>query len=82
MFEKFREFELCLTNECDNSIITLRPDNGGKHLSNDFETYLKSKEIHHELTAPYSPAQNVVAERLNCTLAESAQAIMAGAGAA
>ena len=42
-----------MTNECGNSIATLRTDNGGEYLSNDFETYLKSKGIHHELTAPY-----------------------------
>ena len=53
VFDKFREFESCVTNECGNSIATLRTDNGGEYLSNDFETYLKSKGIHHELTAPY-----------------------------
>ena len=41
-----------MTNECGNSIATLRTDNEGEYLSNDFETYLKSKGIHHELTAP------------------------------
>ena len=54
VFDKFREFELCVTNECGNSIATLRIDNEGEYLSNDFETYLKSKGIHHELTVPYS----------------------------
>jgi len=44
VFDKFREFESCVTNECGNSIATLRTDNGGEYLSNDFETYLKSKE--------------------------------------
>jgi len=68
-----------VTNECVNSIATLRTDNGGEYILNDFETYLKSKGIHHELTAPYSPAQNGVAERLNHTLVESAQAMMARA---
>ena len=40
---------------------------------------LKSKGINHELSVPYSPAQNGVAERFNQTLMESAHAMMAQA---
>ena len=40
---------------------------------------LKSKGINHELSVPYSPAQNGVAERFNQTLMESALAMMAQA---
>ena len=65
VFDKFKEFELCTTNECSNLIGTLRSDNGGEYLSKEFEKYLRAKGIHHELSAPYSPAQNGVAERLN-----------------
>ena len=45
-----------------------------------FESYLKSKGIHHELVVPYSPEQNGVAERMNRTLLQSAQSIMVRAG--
>ena len=72
----FKEFESITTNECGCSIGTSRTDNGGEYLSKDFESYLKSKGINHELSAPYSPAQNGVAERFNRTLMESARAIM------
>jgi len=48
----------------------------GEYLSREFEIYLESKGIHHELAAPYSPAQNGVAERLNHTLMESACAML------
>ena len=60
--EKFKEFELCVTNQCGNPIATLRTDKGGEYLSNEFNIYLKSKGIQPELTAPCSPAQNGVAE--------------------
>ena len=60
VFGKLKEFKSCVNNECSNLIATLRTDNEGEYLPNDFETYLKSKGIHHELTAPYSPAQNRV----------------------
>ena len=80
VFDKFKEFESCTTNECSQSIGVLRSDNGGEYVSKDFEFYLKNKGIHHELTAPYSPAQNGVAERANRTLMESARTMMAQAG--
>ena len=80
VFEKFKEFEALVTNESDLSIGTLRTDNGGEYVSKEFEEYLKTKGIRHELTVPYSPAQNGVAERLNRTLMESARTMMCLAG--
>ena len=35
VFNKFKEFELCTTNECSLSIGTLRSDNGGEYLSKE-----------------------------------------------
>ena len=48
VFDKFKEFESCTTNECGFSIGTLRSDNGGEYLSKEFESYLKSRGIHYE----------------------------------
>ena len=79
VFEKFKEFELC-TTECGKPIGTLRSDNGGEYISKELESYLVSKGIKHELSAPYCPAQNGVAERINRTLVESARTMMALAG--
>ena len=78
--ERFKEFELITTNECGLSVGTLRSDNGGEYLSKEFESYLQSKGIHHELSAPYTPAQNGVAERINRTLMERARAMLGHAG--
>lgn len=72
VYEKFKEYELSASNEHGVSIATLRSDNSGEYLSEEFDLYLISKGIHHELSAPYTPAQNVVAERINRTLMESA----------
>ena len=55
---KFKEFEALATNESGLSIGTLRTDNGGEYVSKEFEEFLKSKGIRHELTVPYSTAQN------------------------
>ena len=79
VFNKFKEFESVTTNECGCSIGTSRTDNGGEYLSKEFDSYLQSKGINYELSAPYSPAQNGVAERFNRTLMESARTMMAQA---
>lgn len=71
VFEHFKNFERRVTNECGKSIKSLRTDNGCEYLSNEFQIYLKSKGIHHELTIPHSPQQNGIAERMNRILLES-----------
>ena len=79
MRHKFKEYEALTTNECGLNIGTLRSDNGGEYVSKEFEAYLKSQGIRHELTTPYSPQQNGVAERMNRTLMEAARCMIAQA---
>nr|AAZ28935.1 polyprotein [Phanerochaete chrysosporium RP-78] len=62
-----------------SSIMCLRIDNGTEFINNEFLQYCKSQGIVVETTAPYSPAQNGVAERLNRTLRESARAMLLAA---
>ena len=78
--ETFKEFEALTTADSGQRIGTLRSDGGGEYGSQEFEAYLKSKGIHHELTVSYSPQQNWVAERMNHTLMESARSMLAHAG--
>ena len=78
--EAFKEYEARVSRNCSQGIGTLRSDNGGEYLSKEFRSYLKSKGIHQELTVPYSPQQNSVAERMNRTLMESARSMMTHAG--
>jgi len=63
VFEKFKLFEAMVTKESGEPIMKLRTDNGGE----DFQAYLTSKGIEHQLTILHSPQQNGVAERLNRT---------------
>ena len=80
VFQRFKEFEALVTNEVGGTIGVLRSDNGGEYISGEFESYLKSRGIRHELTVPHSPQQNGVAERMNRTLMECARSMMAHAG--
>lgn len=80
VLEKFKEFKSEATNCTGLKIMTLCTDNGGEYTSREFEAYPKMKGIRHELTVPYTPQQNGVAERLNRTLQETALSQIVHAG--
>ena len=67
---------MLVTNETGLKIKTLRTDGGGEYTSAKFENFLKQKGIRHEISAPYSPQQNGVAEQMNRTLVESARSML------
>ena len=72
------EFEAVTTVDSGQRVGTLRTDNISP--IDGFKAYLESKGICHELTVSYSPQQNGVAERMNQTLMESSQSMIAHAG--
>ncbi|XP_039128879.1 uncharacterized protein LOC120265009 [Dioscorea cayenensis subsp. rotundata] len=55
---------------------TIRTDKGGEFLSREFEAFCENLGIRHELTAPYTPQQNGLAERKNRVLIEKARCIL------
>ena len=77
VLDKFKEFvnftanvkgEQIKTLVTEPYMKTLRSDNGGEYVSKIFAAYLKEKGIAHQTTAPYSPSQNGVTERMNRTI--------------
>ena len=54
----------------------LRSDNGGEYTSTEFNDFCKEAGIRRELTVPYNPQQNGVAERKNRTIVEAAKAMI------
>ena len=72
VFHKFQEFRNKVEGEIDLKIRCLRANNGGEYTSNEFSTYLKNANIRKQLTRPYTPQQNGVAERRNRHLVETA----------
>ena len=46
----------------------LLTDNGSEFTSNQFESFLNSIGIEHQLSTPYHPTSNVALERVNCTI--------------
>ena len=61
-------------------INTLRSDNGGEFVKNEFEEFLSKHGIQHRKTVPYTPQQNGVAERKNITLVEMARCMLYSKG--
>ena len=56
----------------------LRTDNGTEFVNREFSEYLASKGIKHELTTPYTPEQNGLAERKNRTVMEMVRTMFYG----
>jgi hypothetical protein len=70
VFSKFKEFKALIENLFERKIKILRLDNGGEYTSKEFVNFCKDVGIKRELTTPYNPQQNDVAERKNKTIME------------
>jgi len=68
--DKFSIFKNESELHCETSIKRLRLDRGGKYYD---PNYFLSIGIMHEVTIPYTPQQNGVAERKNRTLTKNGQ---------
>ncbi|CAI7914575.1 unnamed protein product [Closterium sp. NIES-54] len=66
--------------ESGHKVKVIRTDNGGEFIGADFEAVLKKKGIQNQLTVPYNPQQNGVAEHFNRTLQEGARTLLGRAG--
>nr|GFC29516.1 retrovirus-related Pol polyprotein from transposon TNT 1-94 [Tanacetum cinerariifolium] len=55
---------------------TLSTDRGGEFTSKDFDAFCDAHGIKRQLTAPYTPEQNGVAERKNRTVIEMARSML------
>ena len=58
------------------NIKTLRSDNGGEYVSNDFNRFCDERGISRQFSNPHTPEQNGVAERFNRTMVESARSML------
>ncbi|GKE69578.1 retrovirus-related pol polyprotein from transposon TNT 1-94 [Tanacetum coccineum] len=58
------------------NVKVLRTDRGGEFVSKEFTAYCDEEGIKRELTAPYTPEQNGVAERKNRTVVEMARSML------
>jgi transposase InsO family protein len=71
VLSKFKEFKALRENLSERKIKILKSDNGGEYTSKEFVNFCKDVGIKRELTTPYNPQQNGVAERMNRTIMEA-----------
>ncbi|UYV65487.1 hypothetical protein LAZ67_3004496 [Cordylochernes scorpioides] len=76
VIENFDIFRARAERETGHKIKRLRTDNGLEYCNKNFKQKLESLGIKHELTNSYSPQQNGVSERLNCSLLDMARVSM------
>ena len=76
VFSKFKEFKSLIEHHTKNNIKTFRSNNGGEFTSNEFKELCKDSGIKRELSTPYNPQQNGIAERKNITIMEIARAML------
>lgn len=74
--EKIKEFVEMAKTQFGRKPKILRSDRGGEYIGNQVRNYLKSNGIVGQLTVPYSPQQNGVAERKNRYIVEMARCML------
>nr|GEU38748.1 zinc finger, CCHC-type [Tanacetum cinerariifolium] len=73
VFEKFKIYKNEVELKCDTRIKCLRTDRGGEYYD---PRYFQSSGIVNQVTAPYTPQQNGIAERKNRTLMDMVNSMM------
>jgi hypothetical protein len=69
-----------LQRQLGSKVKEIRTDRGRELLNEEMAQFSSEEGIIHELTCPYTPEQNGVAEHLNRTLLEKARAMISDAG--
>jgi hypothetical protein len=73
VLSRFQEFKALVENQIGKKITVLRLDNGGGYTSKEFMEFCAGEGIRRELTVPYNPQQNGVAERKNRAIVGAAR---------
>lgn len=64
----FVRFKNAVEKEIGLNIKCLRTNRGGEFTSNEFTNFCEMNDIRRQLIAAYTPQQNGVAKRKNCTI--------------
>jgi hypothetical protein len=75
-FSRFQNFKNLVENQIGRHLRVFRTDNGKEFDSYKYDELCRASGIKRELTVPYNPQQNGVAERKNRTICEAARAMM------
>lgn len=74
------EWLTLVENQSGKNLKVLRTDNSLEYCNKTFDKFCKGKGILRQKTCPYTPQQNGVAERLNCTILEKVRSLLSETG--
>jgi transposase InsO family protein len=74
--EVIKKFLRRAQNEFDVKVKNIRSDNDTEFKNTQVEGFLDEEGIKHEFSAPYTPQQNGVAKKKNCTLIKMVRTIL------
>ena len=80
MTNKFKIYKAEVENQLKKKIKILRLDRWSEYTSNELKQCCEEVEIIHEMTAPYTPQSNGVAERKNRTLMDMVNSMLINSG--
>jgi hypothetical protein len=80
VFQVFKKFKALVEAQSGCKIQVLRSDNGKEYTSKMFDQFCEENGVHHQLTVPYTPQQNGVAERKNRSVMEMARCMLVEKG--
>ncbi|CAI7839043.1 unnamed protein product [Closterium sp. NIES-53] len=63
VLREFQKWLVLVERQAKQSVLMLRSDRGGEFLGKEFTYFVDGKGIVHDLTCPYTPQQNGMAER-------------------
>ncbi|CAI5484709.1 unnamed protein product [Closterium sp. Yama58-4] len=73
---EFQKWLVLVERQTKKSVLMLRSDRGGEFLGKTFTDFVDGKGIVHDLTCPYTPQQNGMAEREMRTVVESVRTML------
>ena len=80
MFDTFKKWKALAENEIGKRLKCIRSDNGDEYCSKEFDSYYSHNGIRREKTAPGTPQENDVLERMNRIIIERARCMRLHAG--
>eukprot|EP01018_Ginkgo_biloba_P039433 Gb_15074 [translate_table: standard] len=75
-FKCFKHFKTMVEKKSGYYLKVLRTNRGGEFTSREFSDYCNNHGIKRQLTTTYTPQQNGVAKRKNCTIMEIARSML------
>ncbi|CAI7867445.1 unnamed protein product [Closterium sp. NIES-53] len=76
VLREFQKWLVLVERQAKKSVLMLRSDQGGDFLGKEFTDFVDGKGIVHNLTCPYTPQQNGMAEREMRTAVESVRTML------